>query len=159
MINSISYEKGIARCLPAQKFNTQPFLSNWSLIGSQKRNSFEYLRWRLREHICKSLSLPCQLLCHVFGWSVAARCCVLGRTREEQTFGASKSKSVSFHNLLQEQNLCTTWIVSLQFFFPESLKKISRKYLWSVRPVIHTCKLIQLFPCLTAMKKEDQARH
>lgn len=120
-MKSISYEKGIARCLPAQEFNIQPFLSNWSLIGSQKRNYFEYLRWRLREHICKSLSFPCQLLCHMFGWSVAARCCALGRTREEQTFGASKPKSVSFHNLFQEQNLCTTWIY--KFFFLSHWRK------------------------------------
>lgn len=42
--------------------------------------------------------------------------------------GKGKPKSVSFHNLLQEQNLCTTWIVSLQFFFSwvieENIKKI-----------------------------------
>lgn len=85
------------------------------------------------------------------------RCCLLlcvgknqGRVNQSLSVFATYFRSKT--SVLPELYLCN-------FFFPESLKKISRKYLWSVRPVIHTCKLIRLFPCLTATKKEGQARH
>lgn len=80
-------------------------LSIWPPLATQKSDCFEYLKWRLCEQIPEYLNFPwgkpCQLLCHIFDWSIVAVCCsLLGVNKEEQVFRpANQTQSLSVFSL------------------------------------------------------------